>query len=74
MNYRLSLERIDYERNRCKRNHISPILSQDDYDDVDEYIDKLESRGEASDLEVDCGSNYIIISLLLLLLSLLAFL
>ena len=76
---KLKLHKEDWDKYCCllegerngQRMKVCNALSQDDYDDVDEYIDKLESRGEASDLEVDCSSNYIIISLLL---SLLAFL
>ena len=54
-----------------KNAKICSALSQEEYDDIDGYIDKLESQHGASDLKVDCGSNYIIISLLSLIILLL---
>ena len=45
-------------------------LSQDEYDNIDDYIDKAEENAGLADyeLDIDCSSNYLIISLLSLIL------
>ena len=45
-------------------------LSKEQYDDIDKFIDALESTG-LDDVDIDCGSKYIITSLLTLILILL---
>ena len=45
-------------------------LSKDEYDDIDKAIDDAESHGY-DDVDIDCGSKYIITSLLTLILILL---
>ena len=40
-------------------------LTQKDYDEIDDYIDK---NKEYSDVSIDCDSNYIMVSLLSLIL------
>ena len=45
-------------------------LSKDEYDDIDKAIDDVESNGYG-DVDIDCGSKYIITSLLTLILILL---
>ena len=42
-------------------------LTQKQYDDIDDFIDKGEDAGY-SDVSLDCGSNYIMVSLLSLIL------
>ena len=49
------------------------FVTKDEYDDIDDYIDKSEELSEAAglsdvDISIDCGSNYLLISLLLLFL------
>ena len=45
-------------------------VTKEEYDDIDDYIDKLEEAGDEADLDIDidCGSNYLLISLLSLIL------
>ena len=45
-------------------------LSKEEYDDIDKAIDDAESTG-LDDVDIDCGSKYIITSLLTLILILL---
>ena len=46
-------------------------LSEDQYDDIDETIEKAKKEGSLEDLDIDCNSNYIILSVLSLILLLL---
>ena len=43
-------------------------LSEDQYDDIDETIEKGKKEGNLEDLDIDCNSNYIILSLISLIL------
>ncbi len=43
-------------------------LSKDQYDDIDETIEKAKKQGSLEDLDIDCNSNYIILSLISLIL------
>ena len=43
-------------------------ISQDIYDKIEDYIDELEKGKIFEDLSIDCASNYIMISLLSLIL------
>ena len=48
-------------------------LTKDQYDNIDDYIDKEEENAENSglndyELDIDCSSNYLLISLLSLIL------
>ena len=43
-------------------------LSEDQYDDIDETIEKAKKQGSLEDLDIDCNSNYIILSLISLIL------
>ena len=45
-------------------------VTKGEYDEIDDYIDLLESGG-LDDVDIDCGSKYIISSLLALILILL---
>ena len=45
-------------------------LSKEEYDDIDKAIDDVESNGYG-DVDIDCGSKYIISSLLTVILILL---
>ena len=46
-------------------------VTEAQYDDIDEFIDNAEDDGGIKDLEIDCGSKYIIFSLLSLIIILL---
>ncbi len=46
-------------------------LSKEAYDDIDETIDNLKNQFELEELDIDCSSYYIILSLLSLILLLL---
>lgn len=46
-------------------------VTEAEYDDIDEYIDNAEDDEGIKDLEIDCGSKYIIFSLLSLIIILL---
>ena len=45
-------------------------VSKEEYDDIDDVIDKMEEAGDEADLDIDidCSSNYLLISLLSLIL------
>ena len=45
-------------------------VTKEDYDDIDDYIDKAEENSGLpdADLDIDCSSNYLLISLLSLIL------
>ena len=45
-------------------------LTKDEYDNIDDYIDKAEENAGLDDyeLDIDCSSNYLLISLLSLIL------
>ena len=45
-------------------------LTKDQYDNIDDYIDKAEENSGLpdADLDIDCNSNYLLISLLSLIL------
>ena len=48
-------------------------VTQDQYDNIDDYIDKQEENAENAglddyELDIDCSSNYLLISLLSLIL------
>ena len=43
-------------------------LSEDQYDDIDETIEKAKKEGSLEELDIDCNSNYIILSLISLIL------
>ena len=45
-------------------------VTKEQYDDIDDFIDKLEDSAEVEDydLSIDCSSNYLLISLLSLIL------
>ena len=45
-------------------------LTKDQYDNIDDYIDKAEENAGVDDyeLDIDCSSNYLLISLLSLIL------
>ena len=45
-------------------------MTKEQYDDIDKFIDDAESQG-LDDVDIDCGSKYIISSLLTLILILL---
>ena len=46
-------------------------LSKDQYDDIDETIESFKKSGNLEELDIDCNSNYIILSVLSLILLLL---
>ena len=46
-------------------------LSEDQYDDIDETIESMKKMGHFEELDIDCNSNYIILSILSLILLLL---
>ena len=46
-------------------------LTKEQYDDIDGTIKSLKKQGDYDDIEIDCESNYIILSLLSLILFLL---
>ncbi len=46
-------------------------LSEDQYDDIDETIESFKKSGNLEELDIDCNSNYIILSVLSLILLLL---
>ena len=45
-------------------------VTKEEYDDIDDYIDKMEENSGLADpdIDVDCNSNYLLISLLSLIL------
>ena len=45
-------------------------VTKEQYDDIDDFIDKVEKAGKdtVEDYSIDCGSNYIVISILSLIL------
>ena len=45
-------------------------LTQEEYDNIDDYIDKAEENSGLSDIDIDidCNSNYLLISVLSLIL------
>ena len=45
-------------------------VTKEQYDDIDDFIDKMEEAAEEADydLDIDCSSNYLLISLLSLIL------
>ena len=43
-------------------------IDKDSYDDIDDMIDEYEKEEGVKDVSLDCGSNYIVISLLSLIL------
>lgn len=52
-----------------KTKYCGPI-TKEQYDDIDDYIDKAEDDAgdTVEDFSIDCGSNYIVISILSLIL------
>ena len=46
-------------------------LTKEKYDDIDGTIKSIKEQGDFDDVEIDCDSNYIILSLLSLILFLL---
>lgn len=52
-----------------KTKYCGPV-TKEQYDDIDDYIDKAEDNAEVTveDFSIDCGSNYIVISILSLIL------
>ena len=45
-------------------------VTKEEYDNIDDYIDKAEENSEYADpdIDIDCSSNYLLISLLSLIL------
>ena len=60
---------FEYEYDGGSGSECEP-LTQEDYDNIDDYIDKMEENSGRSDLDldIDCSSNYLLISLLSLIL------
>ena len=54
-----------------KTKYCGPV-TKEQYDDIDDYIDKVEKAEkdtvDVEDFSIDCGSNYIVISILSLIL------
>lgn len=52
-----------------KTKYCGPV-TKEQYDDIDDYIDKAEDDAgdTVEDFSIDCGSNYIVISILSLIL------
>ncbi len=43
-------------------------LTKDQYDEIDDAIDKYEGQSGSEDVSIDCGGNYLMISLISLVL------
>ena len=60
---------VEFEMKGIETKGCTP-LTKEQYDDIDDYIDKAKDDAEVTveDFSIDCGSNYIVISILSLIL------
>ena len=61
---------IEVEIKGFGKNKYCGAVTKEEYDDIDDYIDKAEKAAgdTVEDFSIDCGSNYIVISILSLIL------
>lgn len=58
---------VEYEMKGTEIKACYPI-TKEQYDDIDDYADDYEDKAGVEDFSIDCGSNYIVISILSLIL------
>ena len=61
---------IEIEGKKSGKIKYCGAITKEQYDDIDDYIDKAEDNAvdTVEDFSIDCGSNYIVISILSLIL------
>jgi len=61
---------IEYEMKGFGKIKACGAVTKEQYDDIDDYIDDSENQAGdiVEDFSIDCGSNYIVISILSLIL------
>ena len=61
---------IEVEIKKVGKSKVCGAVTKEQYDDIDDYVDDYEDKAgdTVEDFSIDCGSNYIVISILSLIL------
>ena len=61
---------IEVEIKKVGKSKACGAVTKEQYDDIDDYVDDYEDKAgdTVEDFSIDCGSNYIVISILSLIL------